>query len=256
MDDARPGLLAAPPDGAGEMRHYRRVKQALLGLMRSGALPPGARLPSEHDIVRDYGVSRMTANRALRELMAEGAVTRRAGAGSFVARPRLRGEMLEIRNIADEIAERGHAHACRVIARETCPASPAVAAALERPAGAAVLHTLIVHLEDDAPIQIEDRYVNPAIAPDYLGVDFSQDTAHRFLSERAPISSFEHVIEAVLPDAAARRLLLLRRTQPCLRLFRRTWSGAVPVTCVWLTHSAALYCLRAGQGLPLGTPST
>jgi GntR family histidine utilization transcriptional repressor len=195
-------------------------------------------------------VSRMTANRALRELMAEGVVTRIAGVGSFVASQPVRGEMLEIRSIADEIAARGHVHSCRVVARETRPASQVVAEALGQAPGSPVLHTLVLHLEGETPIQIEDRYVNPAIVPDYLAVDFDRETAHAYLSRIAPITRFEHVIEAVLPDGAARRMLALGRTQPCLRLFRRTWSNGVPVTCAWLTHSAALYAVRATKDVP------
>lgn len=253
--DAGATTRLSGPNRAGQPL-YAVVKEGILRRIRSRELPAGARVPSEHEIVRDFGVSRMTANRALRELMAEGVVTRIAGVGSFVASQPVRGEMLEIRSIADEIAARGHVHSCRIIAREARPATQLVAEALDLALGSPVLHTKVLHLEGETPIQIEERYVNPAVAPNYLAVDFSLETAHAYLSRIAPITSFEHVIEAVLPDATARRLLHLRRTQPCLRLFRRTWSDNVPVTCAWLLHSAAMYTVRATRNVPLGADAS
>ena len=50
--------------------------------------------------------------------------------------------------------------------------------------GAPVFHTLIVHLENGVPLQCEDRYVNPACAPDYLSVDFTQHHADALPASR------------------------------------------------------------------------
>ena len=52
--------------------------------IRSGAWAPGARVPSENELVESFGISRMTANRALRELTADGFLARVPGVGTFV----------------------------------------------------------------------------------------------------------------------------------------------------------------------------
>ena len=44
---------------------YAKVKDHILGHIRSGAWAPGARVPSENELVESFGISRMTANRAL-----------------------------------------------------------------------------------------------------------------------------------------------------------------------------------------------
>jgi len=77
----------------------------------------GARA-SENEIVKSFGVSRMTANRALKELRDEGVLVRIAGVGSFVADRHARAHPLEIRSIADEIRERGHTHRAQIVALE------------------------------------------------------------------------------------------------------------------------------------------
>ncbi len=227
---------------------YRRIKHDIAAAIAAGTLKPGDRVASEHDLVRLYGVSRMTANRALRELMAEGVLDRVAGVGTFVAAARVQAEVMEVRNIADEIRARGHVHACRVIERSALPAPPAVAQALDLAAGAQVFHSLIVHLENGTAIQLEDRYVNPAVAPGYPDVDLTVTTANEYLSRIAPISAGEHRIEAVAPDRRAQALLGIPARQPCLMLFRRTWSQGRAVTCAWLTHPGSLYRMVARFG--------
>ncbi len=55
---------------------YARVKAHILDNIQSGAWEPGRRVPSENELVESFRISRMTANRALRELMAEGFLSR------------------------------------------------------------------------------------------------------------------------------------------------------------------------------------
>ena len=94
---------------------YNRVKAWVLQRIDSGVWGESQRIASEHELIEKLGVSRMTVNRALRELAEEGHLVRVVGVGSFVADRRIQMHPLEIRNIADEIAERGHAHASSVV---------------------------------------------------------------------------------------------------------------------------------------------
>src|SRR4051812_41693145 len=64
---------------------YEQVKQHVLRKIQDGSWPAGHRLPSEHELVAQFGIARMTVNRALRELMEQGRVVRVAGVGRFVA---------------------------------------------------------------------------------------------------------------------------------------------------------------------------
>src|SRR6201996_8280697 len=97
---------------------YLRVKQHILDNIGSGKWGTATRVPSENDIVRTFGVSRMTANRALRELRDEGIVVRIAGVGSFVADRHAQGHPLQIRGIDAEIRQRGHEYRAEVVSLE------------------------------------------------------------------------------------------------------------------------------------------
>jgi GntR family histidine utilization transcriptional repressor len=241
-----PNAEPADNPAAGNPRPlYQQVKDYILNHIETGELAPGCRLPSEHELVRILGVSRMTANRALRELMARGTLTRLPGVGTFVAPQPAEAQFLQIRNIAEEIAERGGRHRADVVALETLPAPDAVAGRMEIVAGAPVFRSLIVHSENDRPIQAEERFVNPDYAPGYLSVDFTRTTPNEYLVAIAPITDAEHMIEAVLPDAPTQALLGIDALEPCLRLYRRTWSYGRIVTCAWLTHPGSLYRMAA-----------
>src|SRR5262245_44022403 len=98
--------------------HYVRVKQYIRDRVASHELKLGERVPSEHELVRHFGLSRMTVNRALRELLGEGVITRIAGVGSFVAEARVHSHPLAVRNIADEIRARNHTYSAKVLALE------------------------------------------------------------------------------------------------------------------------------------------
>ncbi|MBY5816123.1 histidine utilization repressor (plasmid) [Rhizobium leguminosarum bv. viciae 248] len=227
---------------------YAGVKQVILDRIHSGEWPPKYRVPSENELVVELGVSKMTANRALRELANEGELVRIQGVGSFVAERKGYSALFEVRNIAEEIAERGHVHEASVVVLAQETASPEVADALELPIGAAVFHSLIVHSENGVPVQIEDRFVHPEAAPEYLAQDFSTLTPNAYLTAAAPLSGSEHVVEAAMPQAWECKLLTIMKTEPCLTIRRRTWSAKQVVSTARLVYPGHRYRLEARSG--------
>ncbi|MBW9051296.1 histidine utilization repressor [Rhizobium mesosinicum] len=227
---------------------YAGVKQVILDRIRSGEWPPRHRVPSENELVVELGVSKMTANRALRELANEGELVRIQGVGSFVAERKGHSALFEVRNIADEIAERGHAHKASVIVLAEETASPDIADALELDIGAPVFHSLIVHSENGVPVQIEDRFVNPQAAPNYLAQDFSTLTPNAYLTAAAPLSGSEHIVEAVTPRTWECKLLTILQNEPCLAIRRRTWSASQVVSMARLVYPGNRYRLETRSG--------
>jgi GntR family histidine utilization transcriptional repressor len=180
----------------------------------------------------------------LRELQAEGLVERTQGVGTFAAHLSRVSSTLTIRDLHEEIAARGHRHHAEVhvAARERAPAE--LAAQLGLAAGASVFHTLIVHFENDVPLQCEDRYVNPACAPGFLEVDLSLVTPTHYLLEVAPLWEAQYSIQACLPSAQEARLLGIGIGDPCLAVVRRTMSRGVAITIARLVHPGSRYQLE------------
>jgi GntR family histidine utilization transcriptional repressor len=86
--------------------------------------------------------------------------------------------------------------------------------------------------------------VNPACAPDYLGVDFTQTTPTHYLLKVAPLWQAQYSIEASAPTAREAELLGIERHAPCLVVLRRTVSQAVPITLARLVHPGSRYRLQ------------
>jgi len=123
----------------------------------------------------------MTVNRALRELASQGRIERVAGVGSFVAEQKSQSTLLQIVNLASEIRQRGHDYSCEMLVVERVAASLEVAAALDVRTGESVFHSVCVHMEDGTPIQLEDRFVNPHLVPDFVQQDWSGQQPSEFL---------------------------------------------------------------------------
>ena len=235
---------------------YMQVKDHILGHIQSGTWAAGSRVPSENELVGSFGISRMTANRALRELTADGYLARVPGVGTFVKEQTARTSLMELRNIAEEIATRGHKHSSRLITREKITASPFLTEEFEWKSPQGLFHLAIVHEENGLPVQLENRWVNPHIAPDFLIQSFTKQTPTAYLLNTVPVDELEHSVRAMLPDAAQQELLNIKPHEPCLALHRRSWNQGQVVTVATLIYPASRYGLHSryktnAQGKPL-----
>lgn len=233
---------------------YLKVKHFLLRHITNGDWPPLSRVPSENELVAKFGVSRMTVNRAVRELTVAGVVTRMQGVGSFVAGPKAESAMFEVRSIRDEILARGQSHTVEVLICEPVSARPGTARQFGLPAGTELFHSRLLHSANGKPLQLEDRFVNPACAPDYLEIDFQVEIPHQYLMRAAPLQRAEHTVEAEAASKRLARVLDVAPGDPLLTMSRRTWSRGHVASYVRLTHPAGKYrfvgAFQVGDNVP------
>ncbi|NIF84561.1 histidine utilization repressor [Comamonas sp. Tr-654] len=220
---------------------FQRIKDHVLQQIHSGVWQEGQAIPSEAALVKQFNVARMTVNRALRELSDEKTLTRVQGSGTFVAQQKYQATLVELRNIADEIAARGHRHRGELQRLERCKVDTALLRQFELNAAPHLFHSVVVHFENDVPIQVEDRYVNPAVAPDYLSQDFASQTPNAYLVRVAPLQGVNFSIEASMPTPEVAELLRMEVTEPCLVLRRRTRSQGQVASVSALWHPASRY---------------
>ena len=220
---------------------FQRIKDHILAQIEQGAWTEGELIPSEMAFTKEFNTSRMTVNRALRELTDEQILTRRKGAGTYVAATKVAATLLEIKNIADEITARGHTHHAELHTLEKIKAPEKLAAQFGLKTGEILFHSVMVHFENTIAIQVEERWVNPKIAPDYMTQDFAHITPNEYLMQAAPLQGMDYVLEATLPTESIAHMLHILVDQPCLVLQRKTRSANQIATLVTMWHPGNRY---------------
>jgi len=215
---------------------YEQVKDFILEQIQKEIWLPDVRIPSENELVKLLKVSRITVNRALRELTDTGDLLRIQGVGTYVAHPKPLMALFEMTSIDEEIIQRGGVYSFDVHVGAVEKAFPELAVAMEIGVDTPVFHSIIVHKSNDKPVMLEDQFVHPLSAPDFLNQDFSTISPVAYLLKTIQIRDVEHIIEALNPDKMAQDLLTLSPHEPCLILHRQTWDN-------WrvATHSRMTY---------------
>ncbi|MDN3610167.1 histidine utilization repressor [Vibrio ostreicida] len=226
---------------------YLQIKHYIIEKINSGHWPIGHRITTEMDLTEQFNVSRMTVNKAIRDLVSEGKLQRRPRLGTFVCAPDDKAEspLLDIQNIADEVNLRGKKYSSKVVTQVAKMADETIATKLGIMLNSPIFYSEIIHFEDSHPIQYELRWVNSIHAPDYLEQDFTQSTPNQYLSINCPLSAVEHTVEAIVANDRVRSALRLGANEPCLLLNRRTWSQDKLVSSALLYHPGTRYKLSS-----------
>jgi GntR family histidine utilization transcriptional repressor len=237
--------IVASPDSKGGMSLgaggvlipiHQRIFKDIEAKILSGDWRPGDRIPIEHDLVEEYGCSRMTVSKALSTLVERGLIVRRRKAGSFVAAPQIDRMVMDIQDIGTEAALAGCEHRYEILVRKIDTLALAEAAQLQSTEGAEVLRIQCLHIVDGKPTAIERRIILLDTVPQARGESFVDVPPAKWLLSQVPWSKARHVIRAVSADATTARVLQIGRGEPCLNLIRQTWQNDRLVTYVEITH--------------------
>ena len=237
---------------------YQRIKNAILDNIHSGKWQAGNAISTEMALAEEFGVSRMTVNRALKELSEERVLERRQGSGTFVAQQQFNHTFVEVRNIAQDLKSANRDYQAHVVSKRAITASmlddemrgkfdldTAVLSSDSedtRISEIAVLYEVkIVHFADGQPIQFEERWVDAKKVPQFLEQDFSVVNTSDYLIAKSPLERGSYTIRAVAaPDEIANALQVAPQS-PTLVLRRQTYSAGRVLTFVKMWHAGDRY---------------
>jgi len=163
----------------------RETRERVLELIES--LGAGDAIPSERQLGVDLGVSRLTVRAALDELVREGYLVRRRGAGTFVAEPKV-AKGIDITSFSDDMRARGLTPGSRTIELRTIPAGARLGRILHVSPSEAVVSVKRLRLADGDPMAIELLHVRSSLVPGLTGRDLEQNSFYDLLMSRYDVS--------------------------------------------------------------------
>ncbi|MDE1917192.1 MAG: histidine utilization repressor [Sphingomonadales bacterium] len=226
---------------------HERIRFDFETRILSGELAPGARLPTEQEVMVAYDCSRMTVNKALSALAQAGLIDRRKRAGTFVARPKVHSMVLDVPDIAAQIRERGQDYTFVPLRRRLRPANSDAEETLLA-SGGQLLQIDGLHVVDGAPLGVEFRLVSTMAVPAIVEADFAKVPPGSWLLQHVPWTEAETRISAVGAWSQDAEAMNVADGTPCLCIERRTWRGAEPITFVRQLFLGDAYDLVARFG--------
>jgi GntR family histidine utilization transcriptional repressor len=201
-------------------------------------------VPGEKQIAEEFGCSRTTVNRAMRELAAAGFLDRRRKAGTRVALHPISRARLEIPVIRLEVEASGCIWSHSLLTRKICRPPLSVAAKMRSDPDPPMLFLRSLHFADAKPLLFEDRWINISILPEAAEVDFNAISANEWLVQNAAYTSGDMYFYAKNASGEHAEILETDIGSALLVAERITWNEAIAITAVRM-HHAPDYRLRA-----------
>ena len=234
-------------DKTASLPIYRQVIHALWGRLQRQDLQPGQRAPSERELADLYGISRMTARGALRELIRDGVLYTVPGKGTFVAWPKMQQPLNRLTSFTEDMRARGLQPSTRIVSQGVAPASDHVAERLGLPAAAPVVSIRRLRLANEEPMSVETVHLDARRFKTLLRYDLSRRSLYDVLSELGVTLAWaDQWIEATVARARETALLCVPRGSALLLIERTSYDAAdQPLEFVTSLYRADRYRFNA-----------
>ncbi len=207
-----------PDNGRNGTPAYQRIQTAIRGLIEAGQLQPGDAVSSERELAKVHAVSLMTARHALAGLEREGIVSRRRGAGTFVAPPRI--HFNKLMSYTEQMASRGLAPSSAIILAKIIESEEEIAARLGRPAATQMVKIERVRHSSDEPFAFETCYLPADEFPGLVKAPLGKVSLFSTLESNygVELAYADEEVDATAADTRVGELLAVPRGTPLLRM--------------------------------------
>ena len=197
---------------------YHRLEADLRRRIGAGEFAVGAVLPPEHELSRNYGVSRHTVRMALGRMQVDGLIERGAGRGTFVLPQHDRVRFYLDRSFTQQMAELGLVASSRVLEAEAGSVTGDDPDPLRREHGAPCFRLTRIRMGGSEPIGVQQTTVLTRRCPDIARHDFARESVYAVLARHYQLTAKEihHSVGAALANARDAKLLGTRRGEPLL----------------------------------------
>lgn len=176
-----------PPRRTKKAPKYLAIRDWLVDRIARGEVARGAQLPSEHDLMARFGVSRVTARQALDELRSLGLVESRRGKGHFVSRLTAVHSLQRLQSFGEMMAPLGVATHSNVLELIETPATNDVAAALRIAGGTSVTRIVRTRLAASTVVSLDVSFFPVDVGRELARLDLAREDIFLLLEQRLGI---------------------------------------------------------------------
>ncbi|CAG0949805.1 HTH-type transcriptional repressor NagR [Anaerolineae bacterium] len=223
--------------------YYRWLGEILREDISQGVYKPGDALPTEHELIRRYNLSSTTVRRAVRDLVLEGWIYRKAGKGTFVKRDKLEERLARLTSFAEEMQNRNITPKFKLIAAEQVVPPHDVARALKLSPQQKVFLIERIQIANGEPIALARGYWDAVIGEKLAQLDLHRISLYEIIEQHLhiPLAEADESISAAVADADIARKLGVRKNSPLLVRRRLTYTSEMRP----IEHTTTFY--RADQ---------
>jgi GntR family transcriptional regulator len=220
--------MHSTPIEASAVPRYVVIKDTVRERIMDGTYRPMDQIPSEAELMTQFGVSRITVNRALIDLANEGVIFRIHGKGSFVSKPKATQDLSHLQGFSEAMEPQGFEVINRVLSDSIITAPPDVARELRLEPKEEVLLVVRVRLLNRAPVSIDRFYVGRQFAARIRSTDLTTRDLFSVLENECGVDlGFAEVrLEATHPNEEESEHLDISEDTPCLHFERTTFSAS------------------------------
>lgn len=228
---------------------YEQIKEYILHNIQAGDFAPNTRIPSERDFAKQFGVSRLTVSKALKELIQDGRLHVQIGKGTYVSEESIDLQLETLTSFTEEMTDRRQRPGSQVLQAELIPADDHIATKLKLPPGVNVILLRRVRLVNERPIAVEESSIVASVCPNILkNHDFSQESLYVVLRDRYSVlmTYAEQSFEARAASEIEASHLEIEKGDPVLSIDRVTYTqDNKPVEYVKSVYRGDRYKFRA-----------
>jgi GntR family transcriptional regulator len=227
-----------------QIPYYRQLYDILRDELIGGKWRPGERMPSESELIEQYGVSRITVRQSLDMLVKEGRVYRRRGRGTFASMPTIEQGLTRIISFTEDMEQRGLHPGTRVLSSRLEPASEETAGRLNLAPGSELAVLERLRLADGETMSLEISHLDHSLCPGILDGDYARTPLHEALRDLADIRLVRahQSIRAVPASRELAGILSVTVKAPLFYIERVSYSQfGVPVEYLQIYHRGDRY---------------
>jgi GntR family transcriptional regulator len=215
---------------------YAQIRSYFLELIQSGQLRPSDRVPSEKELSQGFEVSRMTARKAIDQLVSDGLIIRRPGKGTFVAPPLISHRISTRHSFSAAMTSLGLQHSTVVLQAGLVVAPPDVATDLDIYDGDRVVFVQRLRFVENVAVAIHSTYLQERFEP-LLQQNLAGSLTQLLARHGGPVNHTRDTVEAVVASPEEAKRLAIPRGSPLIRIVGVGYTSSVEP----IFHTDSLY---------------